>query len=64
MKKLGLFAYENDSKPTDKKFAYIIDESIMVNREKLAAFMDGDIQDCIDHLIVAENAERLKESEL
>lgn len=23
-----------------------------------------DIQDCIDHLIVAENAERLKESEL
>ena len=36
MKKLGLSAYENDSKPTDKKFAYIIDESIMVNREKLA----------------------------
>ena len=35
MKKLGLSAYENDSKPTDKKFAYIIDESIMVNREKL-----------------------------
>lgn len=30
----------------------------------LAAFMDGDIQDCIDHLTVAENAERLKESEL
>ena len=30
----------------------------------LAAFMEGDIQDCIDHLIVAENAERLKESEL
>ncbi|MBR7097514.1 MAG: hypothetical protein IKC78_07015, partial [Alistipes sp.] len=30
----------------------------------LSAFMDGDIQDCIDHLIVAENAERLKESEL
>ena len=26
--------------------------------------MDGDIQDCIDHLIVAENAERPKESEL
>jgi peptide chain release factor 1 len=26
--------------------------------------MDGDIQDCIDHLIVAENAERMKESEL
>ena len=30
----------------------------------LAAFMDGNIQDCIDHLIVAENAERLKEAEL
>ncbi len=30
----------------------------------LASFMDGDIQDCIDHLIVAENAERLKESEM
>jgi peptide chain release factor 1 len=30
----------------------------------LSAFMDGDIQDCIDHLIVAENAERLKEQEL
>ena len=30
----------------------------------LAAFMNGDIQDCIDHLMVAENAERLKESEL
>jgi peptide chain release factor 1 len=26
--------------------------------------MDGDIQGCIDQLIVAENAERLKESEL
>lgn len=35
MKKLGLSAYENDNKPTNKKFAYIIDESIMVNREKL-----------------------------
>ena len=30
----------------------------------LQAFMDGDIQDCIDHLMVAENAERLKEAEL
>ena len=30
----------------------------------LAAFMNGDIQDCIDQLMVAENAERLKESEL
>ena len=30
----------------------------------LAAFMDGDIQGVIDALQVAENAERLKESEL
>jgi peptide chain release factor 1 len=30
----------------------------------LAAFMDGNIQDCIDHLIVAENAERLKDAEM
>ncbi|MBO7313754.1 MAG: peptide chain release factor 1, partial [Alistipes sp.] len=30
----------------------------------LSAFMDGDIQAVIDPLIVAENAERLKESEL
>lgn len=30
----------------------------------LAAFMDGDIQDCIDKLTVAENAEKLKASEL
>lgn len=30
----------------------------------LAAFMDGDIQECIDRLTVAENAERMKEAEL
>lgn len=30
----------------------------------LAAFMDGDIQECIDRLIVAENAEKLKASEI
>ena len=24
--------------------------------------MDGDIQDCIDNLIIAENAEKLKET--
>ncbi len=30
----------------------------------LPAFMGGDIQDCIDKLIVAENAERMKENEL
>lgn len=35
MKKLGLSVYENDRKPTEKKFAAIIDESIMVNKEKL-----------------------------
>ena len=29
-----------------------------------AAFMDGDRQGCLDQLIVAENAERLKDSEL
>jgi hypothetical protein len=35
MKKLGLSVYEDDCKPTKKKFATIIDESIMVNQEKL-----------------------------
>lgn len=30
----------------------------------LAAFMDGDIQECIDRLTVAENAERMKEAAL
>lgn len=30
----------------------------------LAAFMDGDIEECIDRLTIAENAERLKEAEL
>ena len=42
----------------------ITDHRINYTIYTLAAFMDGDIQDCIDHLIVAENAERLKESEL
>ena len=41
-------------------FKYLDGEDVY----KRQAFMDGDIQDCIDHLIVAENAERLKESEL
>ena len=40
----------------------ITDHRINYTIYNLAAFMDGDIQDCIDHLIVAENAERLKES--
>ena len=30
----------------------------------LQAFVNGDIQECIDQLIVAENAERMKENEL
>ena len=42
----------------------IPDHRINYTIYNLSAFMDGDIQDCIDHLIVAENAERLKESEL
>lgn len=42
----------------------ITDHRINYTIHNLSAFMDGDIQDCIDHLIVAENAERLKESEL
>ena len=42
----------------------ITDHRINYTIYNLAAFMDGNIQDCIDHLIVAENAERLRESEL
>lgn len=42
----------------------ITDHRINYTIYNLSAFMDGDIQDCIDHLIVAENAERLRESEL
>lgn len=42
----------------------ITDHRINYTIYNLAAFMDGDIQDCIDHLIIAENAEKLKESEL
>ncbi len=42
----------------------ITDHRIGYTVYNLPAFMDGDIQDCIDHLIVAENAERLKDSEL
>ena len=41
---------------TDHRINYTIYNS--------TAFTDGAIQDCIDHLIVAENAERMKESEL
>ncbi|MDR2042577.1 MAG: peptide chain release factor 1 [Tannerella sp.] len=42
----------------------ITDHRINYTVYNLSAFMDGNIQDCIDHLIVAENTERLKESEL
>jgi peptide chain release factor 1 len=42
----------------------ITDHRINYTLYNLSAFMDGDIQDCIDRLIVAENTERLKESEL
>lgn len=42
----------------------ITDHRINYTIYNLPAFMNGDIQDVIDNLIVAENAERLKESEL
>ena len=42
----------------------ITDHRIGYTIYNLAAFMDGDIQECIDRLTVAENAERLKESAL
>ena len=42
----------------------ITDHRINYTVYNLAAFMNGDIQDVIDHLIIAENAEKLKESEL
>ena len=42
----------------------ITDHRIGYTEYNLAAFMDGDIQGVIDALQVAENAERLKESEL
>ena len=42
----------------------ITDHRINYTIYNLQAFIDGDIQDCIDHLIIAENAEKLKEAEL
>ncbi|MBO4500495.1 MAG: peptide chain release factor 1 [Bacteroidaceae bacterium] len=42
----------------------ITDHRINYTIYNLPEFMDGNIQDCIDHLAVAENAERLKESGL
>ncbi|HPW90536.1 MAG TPA: peptide chain release factor 1 [Paludibacteraceae bacterium] len=42
----------------------ITDHRINYTVYNLSAYMDGDIEDCINHLIVAENAERMKESNL
>ena len=42
----------------------ITDHRINYTIYNLPAFVDGDIQDCIDQLRVAENAERMKEAEL
>lgn len=42
----------------------ITDHRINYTIYNLQAFLGGDIQDCIDHLIVAENAEKLKETQL
>lgn len=42
----------------------ITDHRINFTIYNLSAFMNGDVQGVIDNLIVAENAERLKESEL
>lgn len=42
----------------------ITDHRINFTIYNLSAFMDGDIQDVINQLTIAENAERLKESEL
>ncbi len=42
----------------------ITDHRINYTVYNLAAFMAGDIQDVIDHLIIAENAEKLKEAAL
>ena len=40
----------------------VTDHRINWSMYNLPAFMDGDIQDCIDQLQIAENAERLKEA--
>lgn len=42
----------------------ITDHRINYTVYNLSAFMDGDIQDVIDKLIVSENAERMKEAEI
>lgn len=42
----------------------ITDHRINYTVYNLAAFMDGDIQDVINQLIISENAERMKEAEI
>lgn len=42
----------------------VTDHRIGYTVYNLQAFIDGDIQDVIDHLIIAENAEKLKEAQL
>lgn len=42
----------------------ITDHRINYTIYNLQAFVDGNIQECIDQLIIAENAEKLKEAEL
>ncbi|MDR1918510.1 MAG: peptide chain release factor 1 [Tannerellaceae bacterium] len=41
----------------------ITDHRINYTIYNLSAFMDGGIEDCLNHLIIAENTERLKENE-
>ena len=42
----------------------ITDHRINYTSYNLSAFMDGDIQDVIDQLIITENAEKMKEAEI
>ena len=42
----------------------ITDHRINLTVYNLSAFMDGEIQDMIDNLMVSENAERLKDADL
>ncbi|MPM41347.1 Peptide chain release factor 1 [bioreactor metagenome] len=42
----------------------ITDHRINYTVYNLSAFMDGDIQDVINQLIVSENTERMKEAEI
>ena len=42
----------------------ITDHRINYTSYNLSAFMDGDVQDVIDQLIITENAEKMKEAEI